>query len=84
MDTIKQCTATLFYSISPRKFKTMEEATVSEQNSKILVAVDGSDESFEVVRYVSESTQPASCEMVLCTVMSKVPEVFWDLGKAAR
>lgn len=59
----------------------MEGATVSKQNTKILVAVDGSDESLEVIRYVSESTQPASSEIVLYTVLGKVPEVFWDLGK---
>ena len=54
---------------------------MNEGNKKILLAVDGSDESLEVVRYVSESVQPTGSEILVFQVMSKVPEVFWDLGK---
>ena len=52
-----------------------------EGNKRILLAVDGSDESLAVVRYVSESVQPTGSEILVFQVMSKVPEVFWDLGK---
>ncbi len=54
---------------------------MSEGNKKILLAVDGSDESLSVVRYVSESVPPTGSEILVYQVMSKVPEVFWDLGK---
>jgi nucleotide-binding universal stress UspA family protein len=54
---------------------------MSEGNKKVLLAVDGSDESMAVVRYVSESLQPKDSEVLVYQVMSKVPEVFWDLGK---
>lgn len=54
---------------------------MAEGNKKVLLAVDGSDESLAVVRYVSESLQPAGTEVLVYQVMSKVPEVFWDLGK---
>lgn len=54
---------------------------MSEGNKRILLAVDGSDESLAVVRYVSESVQPTDSKVLVFQVMSKVPEVFWDLGK---
>lgn len=51
-----------------------------ETNKKMLLAVDGTEESLAVVRYVSESLQPAGTEITVYHIMSKVPEVFWDLG----
>ena len=51
-----------------------------EKKDKILLPVDGSAESLEVVRYVSETLHPASAEVCVYHVISKVPEVFWDLG----
>lgn len=54
---------------------------MSEGKKKILLTVDGSDESLAVVRYVSEAVQPAGSEILVYQVISKVPEVFWDLGK---
>lgn len=51
-----------------------------ETKKKMLLAVDGSEESLAVVRYVSESLQPAGTEVTVYHIMSKVPEVFWDLG----
>jgi len=52
-------------------------------NNKIraLLAVDGSEESLGAVRYVAKSLQRATTEVILYQVISKVPEVFWDLGK---
>lgn len=49
---------------------------------KILVAVDGSKQAFEVVRYVSHVLPPALTEVVLFYVATKVPESFWDSEKA--
>lgn len=51
-----------------------------EVNKRILVAVDGTVESLAVVRYVSEALHPAGTEVCVYHVISKVPEVFWDLG----
>ena len=48
---------------------------------KILLAVDGSENSLEVVRYAGKI--PAFREMatVLYNVSSKIPEAYWDLEK---
>ncbi|SHO48430.1 universal stress protein [Desulfopila aestuarii] len=54
---------------------------MSETPTRILIAVDGSNESLNVVRYVGASAQPAGTEVVLYTVLSKIPETFWDSGK---
>jgi nucleotide-binding universal stress UspA family protein len=48
---------------------------------KILLAVDGSDQAFEAVRYVSRLFPPNRMEVVLFHVMTKVPESFWDSEK---
>ncbi len=49
--------------------------------NKILLAVDGSENSLEVVRYAAKI--PAFREMatVLYNVSSKIPEAYWDLEK---
>jgi len=49
--------------------------------TKILVAVDGSEQALEAVRYVSKTLAPQQLEVVLFHVMTKVPESFWDLDK---
>ncbi|MFH0785892.1 MAG: universal stress protein [Pseudomonadota bacterium] len=54
---------------------------MAEKTKKILLAVDGSEQSMDAVRYVCNSVQSAKAEVVVYQVMSKVPEVFWDLGK---
>ena len=48
---------------------------------KILVAVDGSQQSLEAVRYVSRHFPPQNTEIHLFNVLNKVPEFFYDLGK---
>ena len=48
---------------------------------KILLAVDGSDQAFEAVRYVSRLFPPNRMEVILFYVMPKVPENFWDIEK---
>jgi len=54
---------------------------MNELPARVLIAVDGSNESLEVVRYVGASARPENVEIVLYTVLGKVPEVFWDMGK---
>ena len=48
---------------------------------KILLAVDGSDQSFEAVRYVSQLFPPNRMEVILFHVMNRIPESFWDIEK---
>lgn len=46
---------------------------------KILVAVDGSEQALEAVRYVSKTVSPNEAELVLFHVLTKIPESFWDM-----
>ena len=48
---------------------------------KILIAVDGSDQALEAVRYISSLVHPELTEAVLFYVGSGFPEVFWDLNR---
>ncbi len=48
---------------------------------KILLAVDGSDQALEAVRYISTLVRPDTTEVVLFYVGSGFPEVFWDLNR---
>ena len=54
---------------------------MAKYRRKILLAVDGSDQAFEAVRYVSRLFPPNRMEVVLFHVMTKVPESFWDIEK---
>jgi nucleotide-binding universal stress UspA family protein len=49
---------------------------------KILVAVDGSNESISTVNYVAKMMPPAQTEVTLFHVFSKIPEAFWDVEKS--
>ena len=62
------------------EFLMMEERKMSKESKRILLAVDSSPESLASVRYVAESVQANGAEIVIYQVMSKVPEVFWDMG----
>ena len=53
----------------------------NSMRTKMLVTVDGSEQSLEAVRYVSRTLAPEQLEVVLFHVMTKVPESFWDLEK---
>ncbi len=46
---------------------------------KILIAVDGSDQALETVRYISAVTAPDRTEIVLFHVGMGFPEVFFDM-----
>jgi nucleotide-binding universal stress UspA family protein len=54
---------------------------MTEDRSKILVAVDGSDQAFEAARYASQLFSPNRIEVVLFHVLTKIPESFWDIEK---
>jgi nucleotide-binding universal stress UspA family protein len=59
---------------------TMTEA----QPLKVLVAVDGSEQALEAVRYVSKILPPDKLEVVLFHVQIKFPESFWDKDQASN
>ena len=48
---------------------------------RLLLAVDGSEQSFEAVRYASRVLPADRLEIVLFHVVTRVPESFWDLEK---
>ncbi len=54
---------------------------MEDGNRKVLVAVNGSDDSMTAVRYISESLPKKGSELTLYQVMSAIPEEFWDLEK---
>jgi nucleotide-binding universal stress UspA family protein len=47
---------------------------------KVLVAVDGSDQSFDTVRYVGDILASLVVEVVLFHIQSKIDDAFWDMG----
>lgn len=53
----------------------------SEERKRILVAVDGSEQALEAVRYVGLNVPKDRVEVVIYHVMTKIPESFWDLEK---
>ena len=53
---------------------------MNKNRRKILLAVDGSDQAMEAVRYISEVVLPEQTEIVLFYVGTGFPEVFWDMG----
>lgn len=48
-------------------------------NRKILVALDGSDASMDTVVYLANILPAANTELVLFSVMTEIPETFWDI-----
>jgi nucleotide-binding universal stress UspA family protein len=54
---------------------------VKKNRRKILLAVDGSDQAFGAVRYVSRLFPPNRMEVILFHVITKVPENLWDVEK---
>ena len=51
---------------------------------KLLVPVDGSDRSFNTVRYISKIDPFRRMRVILFNVFSKIPEGFWDLETDPR
>jgi len=48
---------------------------------KMLLAVDGSENSLEIVRYAAKISAFREMATVLYNVHSKIPEGYWDLEK---
>jgi nucleotide-binding universal stress UspA family protein len=55
---------------------------MSKDKIRILLALDGSDQSFEAARYVSQFFLPKRLDLVIFHVTSKIPESFWDIEKS--
>jgi len=55
-----------------------------KKQKKILLAVDGSDRSFETVRYVAKIPPFHKMQVVLLYVYRGVPQNYSDLGKAPQ
>ena len=51
---------------------------MASERQKLLVVVDGSEQSREVVRYVAGICAPKRIEVTLFHVLSPVSESFWD------
>lgn len=51
-----------------------------QKPKKILIAVDGSDQSFETVRYMGPILPGDRTEVTLFHVMNWMPESFWDFA----
>ena len=52
---------------------------MAESRTRILLAMDGSDQAFEAARYVSQLFAPTQIDVVLFHVTTKIPESFWDI-----
>ncbi len=50
------------------------------KKDKILIAVDGSNQSLDAVRYVSKILTPQKADLVLFHVMRKIKDAFRDVG----
>jgi nucleotide-binding universal stress UspA family protein len=57
---------------------------VNSNRKKILIAVDGSNQSLEAVRYVSKVFPSDKIEVTLFHVFSEIPEFIYDLGKESQ
>ena len=52
---------------------------MADRKTRILLAMDGSDQAFEAARYASQLFAPNQIEVVLFHVTTKIPESFWDI-----
>ena len=59
--------------------KTIVRAEAGKKTARIRVAVDGSEQSFEAVRYVARLFGPGGVRFTLLHVMDRVPDIYWDL-----
>ncbi|MDR3557438.1 MAG: universal stress protein [Syntrophobacteraceae bacterium] len=51
---------------------------MNPERKLILLPMDGSDQSMEVVRYISRAVNLVKAEIVLLSIIDKTPDVFWD------
>ncbi|MEJ2656363.1 MAG: universal stress protein [Desulfobacterales bacterium] len=54
---------------------------MAKSKRKYLLAVDGSHQAFEAVRYASRLFPPDQMKVVLFYVLTQFPESFWDMEK---
>jgi len=59
--------------------KAPKEETMDEK--KILLALDGSDQSREAARFISGTLPPDRMNIVLLMIFTKMPEAYWDVIK---
>lgn len=52
-----------------------------KKRGKMLIALDGSDRAFETIKYVSEIPPFREMRVVLYSVVSKIPERYWDFER---
>jgi len=48
---------------------------------RLLIALDGSDRSFDTIRYISGIPSLRSIDAVLFSVATRIPESYWDLER---
>lgn len=56
---------------------------MSPERKLVLLPVDGSDQSMEVVKYVSKAVNLSDAEVVFLSVIDKMPDIFWDTEQDA-
>lgn len=54
---------------------------MGKSKRKFLLAVDGSNQAFEAVRYAGRLFPPDRTEVVLFNVLTQFPESFWDIER---
>jgi nucleotide-binding universal stress UspA family protein len=57
-----------------------ESSALQIRRNRILIAVDGSESSFNAVRYVVDLCGPDRCSVVLFHVLTTIPEEFLDIN----
>ncbi|MBF0549389.1 MAG: universal stress protein [Deltaproteobacteria bacterium] len=57
---------------------------IPQAPANILIAVDGSNQSFEVVRYVARIIPPGRARFTLLHIALDIPESFWDTEQDPR
>lgn len=51
---------------------------MSPERKLVLLPLDGSDQSMEVVKYVSKTVNLCDSEVIFLSVIDKMPDIFWD------
>lgn len=51
---------------------------MNPERKLILLPMDGSDQSMEVVKYVSRAVNLTGAEVVFLSIIDKMPDIFWD------
>ncbi|MCE5333809.1 MAG: universal stress protein [Desulfobacteraceae bacterium] len=54
---------------------------MNPERKLVLLPIDGSAQSMEVVRYVSRAVNLADTEVVFLSIIDKAPDAFWETGK---